>query len=297
MPSASTTAVRSFDGTELAAHSFGSGAAPPLLLVNAIGPDLSAWRCVIEELEPVRRVLSWDLRGLHGSAEPRSDRIDAAAHAEDAIAVLDSAGVENFAVAAWSTGTRIALEIAARDPERVQGLVIVSGGFGRGFRGLFRSLEISSVFPFGAGIAKHFATALEGPFRSFVRRPEIAGVVRQSGIIGPTANIELLVEVLQSLADSDLRTLFTIYEEVVGDADPAVLHEVQTPTLLITGKRDRFATQAMVDYMLTRLPSAEKVVYEKASHFLPLEYPERLAADITAFFRSLATERPSAPRS
>ena len=284
--SPSTSAVRSFDGTELAAHTFGSADTTPLLLVNAVGPDLSPWRCVIEELEASKRMMSWDLRGLHGSGHPRSDRIDAGAHAEDGVAVLNDAGVENFAIVTWSTGTRIALEMAARHPERVQGLVIVSGGFGRGFRGLFRSLEISSVFPFGAGIAKHFAPALEGPFRSFVRRPEIAGVVRQSGIIGPTANIDLLVEVLQSLADSDLRTLFTIYEEVVGDADPAVLQQVQAPTLLVTGKRDRFTTQAMVDYMLTRLPAAEKVVYEKASHFLPLEYPERLAADITAFVRS-----------
>ena len=295
--SQSTTAVPSFDGTELAAHAFGAGDTTPLLLVNAIGPDLSPWRCVIEELEPVSRMFTWDLRGLHGSGQPRSDRIDAGAHAEDAIVVLGDAGVETFAIAAWSTGTRIALEIAARYPERVQGLVIVSGGFGRGFRGLFRSLEISSVFPFGAGIAKHFAAALEGPFRSFVRRPEIAGVVRQSGIIGPTANVEVLVEVLQSLADSDLRTLFTIYEEIVGDADPAILQQIQAPTLLVTGKRDRFTTQAMVDLMVTRLPVAEKVVYEKASHFLPLEYPERLAADISAFVRSLETGRLSEPRS
>lgn len=280
-----TRAVESFDGTELAAHSYGTGQGTPLLLVNAIGPDLSPWRCVIKELEASRSMLSWDLRGLHGSGQPGTDRIDAPAHAEDAMAVVDEAGVESFAIATWSTGTRIALEIARIYPERVKALVIVSGGFGRGFRGLFRYFEISSVFPFGAGIAKHFASALEGPFRSFVQRPEIAGVVRQSGIIGPTANIELLVEVLQSFADSDLRTLFRIYEEVVGDADPSILHEVQAPTLLITGKRDRFTTQAMVDSMLVRLPSAEKVVYEKATHFLPLEYPERLAADIDAFAR------------
>lgn len=282
---APTHSVESFDGTLLAAHAFGTGDELPLLLVNAIGPDLSPWRCVIEELEASRPLLSWDLRGLHGSERPRSGRIGAAAHAEDAIAVADDAGFDRFAIAAWSTGTRIALEIAASHPERVGAVVIVSGGFGRGFRGLFRSLELSSVFPFGAGIAKHFAGALEGPFRTFVKRPEIAGVVRQSGIIGPTANIEVLVEVLQSFAESDLRTLFTIYEEVVGDADPSILLEVQAPTLLVAGKRDRFTTQAMVDSMLAKLPAAEKVVYEKGSHFLPLEYPERLAADIGAFVR------------
>lgn len=281
-----TRSVQSFDGTELAAHSFGTGDATPLLLVNAIGPDLSTWRCVIQELERSRPMVSWDLRGLHASGPPRSGRIDAAAHAEDAIAVLDDGGIESFSIASWSTGTRIALEIARRYPERVREVVVVSGGFGRGFRGLFRFFEVSSVFPFGAGIAKHFAPALEGPFRSFVARPEIAGVVRQSGLIGPTANIDVLVEVLQSFADSDLKTLFTIYEEVVGDADPAILREVYAPTLVVTGKRDRFTTEAMVDSMLTRLPAAEKVVYEKASHFLPLEYPERLAADISGFARS-----------
>lgn len=281
-----TRSVKSFDGTELAAHSYGTGDATPLLLVNAIGPDLSPWRCVIEELEPFRAMVAWDLRGLHGSGKPRSDRMDAAAHAEDAIAVLEDSGIGSFSIATWSTGTRIAFEIARRYPERVRAVVVVSGGFGRGFRGLFRYFEVSSVFPFGAGIAKHFAPALEGPFRSFVTRPEIAGVIRQSGIIGPTANVEVLVEVLQSFADSDLRTLLTIYEEVVGDADPAILREVQAPTLLVAGKRDRFTTEAMVNSMLTRLPAAEKVVYEKASHFLPLEYPERLAADISAFARS-----------
>lgn len=281
-----TRLVESFDGTELAAHAIGAGDDTPLLLVNAIGPDLSPWRCVIEELESSRPLLSWDLRGLHGSGPPLSERIDAAAHAEDAIAVADDAGIDSFAVAVWSTGTRIALEIARLYPDRIDALVVVSGGFGRGFKGLFRYLEVSSLFPLGAGIAKRFAPALEAPFRSFVARPEIAGVVRQSGIIGPTANIELLVEVLQSMADSDLRALFATYEEVVGDADPSVLSEVTAPTLLIAGKRDRFTTPAMVDAMLKRMPSAEKVVYEKGSHFLPLEYPERLAADIAAFVRS-----------
>lgn len=256
------------------------------MLVNAIGPDLSSWRCVIDELEQATSIVSWDLRGLHGSEQPRSRRVDAAAHAEDAIAVLDAAGVGPCAIVAWSTGTRIALEIARSHPDRVRALVIVSGGFGRGFRGLFRYFEVSSLFPFGAGIAKHFAPAIEAPFRSFVKRPEIAGVVRQSGIIGPTANIDVLVQVLQSFADCDLRTLFSTYEEVVGDADPSILLEVQAPTLLVVGKRDRFTTAAMVDSMLARLPAAEKVVYENASHFLPLEYPERLAADISAFVRS-----------
>lgn len=280
-----TFTVSSFDGTSLAAREFGEGDGTPVLLVNAIGPDMSAWKRVVDAWPEPRRILSWDFRGLHGSSEPGSDRNDAAAHCEDALAVVDAAGVDSFVVAAWSTGTRIALEIARSYPERAGAVALVCGGFGRGFLGLFRYLEVSSVFPMGAGLAKHFASSLEGPFRAFVSRPEIAGVVRQSGVIGPTADVETLVQVVQSFASCDLRRLLATYEEVVGASDVSILSQVHAPTLAIAGGRDRFTTGGMVEAMVRRMPNAEKVVYENASHFLPLEYPDRLASDMEGFFR------------
>jgi pimeloyl-ACP methyl ester carboxylesterase len=282
-----TTLIESFDGTTIAVHRWEGTGGTPMLVVNAIGPDLSAWRPVIADARREREVVSWDLRGLHGSGPPISERLDAAAHSEDAMAVLESAGIEEFVIAAWSTGTHVAVEIARNHPERVRGMVLACGGFGTGLLGLLRHLEIAPLFPLGAAIGKHFASSLEGPLRAFVARPEIAGVVRQSGVIGPAADVNSIVALVQSFAACDLRTLLTIYERVVGDRDPRVLSEVQAPTLLIGGNRDRFATRRMREEMLRRLPSGEIVVYEKASHFLPLEYPNRLAADIEGWFSDL----------
>jgi len=282
-----TEQVASFDGTEIAAHHWSGSDGVPLLVVNAIGPDHSAWRRVFGQPDRTRPVIGWDYRGLHSSGAPASDRLDAPAHSEDAVAVLEAAGVGDFVMAAWSTGTRVAVEIARTHPERVRGICFVCGGFGSGLLGLLRHLEVAPLFPLGAAIGKHFASALEGPFRAFVSRPEIAGVVRQSGVIGPTADVDSIVEVLQSFAACDLRRLLTIYERVVGSSDPRVLPEVQAPALLVGGGRDRFATNRMMDDMARRLPAAEKVVYEQASHFLPLEYPARLAADMEGWFSDL----------
>lgn len=285
-----TRAVGSFDGTTIAAYHWPAeegNDATPMLVVNAIGPDLSAWRHVLAASVRARPMYAWDYRGLHASGDPISERLDAAAHSEDAVAVLDAAGVDRFVVAGWSTGTRVAVELARAHPERVRALVLVCGGFGSGLLGILRHLEVARLFPLGAAIGKHFASALEGPLRAFVSRPEIAGVVRQSGVIGPTADVDSIVEVLQSFAASDLRRLLTIYERVVGDADPRVLSDVQAPALLIAGGRDRFATRRMVEDIHRRLPNADMVVYEKASHFLPLEYPDRLAEDIEGWFSHL----------
>ena len=282
-----TQLVESFDQTTIAAHAWPGSSGLPLLVVNAIGPDLSAWKHVLSDQARQRPAHSWDYRGLHGSGEPISKRLDAAAHREDALAVLDAAGVNEFVIAGWSTGTRVAVEIARAHPERVRGLALVCGGFGSGLLSLVRHLEVSRLFPLGAAIGKHFASSLEAPFRAFVSRPEIAGVVRQSGVIGPAADVDSIVELLQSFAASDLRRLLSIYEKVVGDSDPRVLAEVQAPTLLVAGGRDRFATKRMVDDMQRKLPNAEMVVYEKGSHFLPLEYPARLATDIEGWFSAL----------
>lgn len=282
-----TRLVESFDQTTIAAHSWPGSAELPMLVVNAIGPDMSAWKRVLADPVRQRPAHSWDYRGLHGSGEPISGRVDTAAHREDALAVLDAAGVDEFVIAGWSTGTRVAIEIARAHPERVRGLALVCGGFGSGLLNLIRHLEVSRLFPLGAAIGKHFASSLEGPFRAFVSRPEIAGVVRQSGVIGPAADVDSIVALLQSFAASDLRRLLTIYEKVVGDSDPTVLGEVQAPTLLVAGGRDRFATKRMADDMQRRLPHAEMVVYEKGSHFLPLEYPARLATDIEGWFSDL----------
>lgn len=285
--SPTTTLVESFDGTTIAAHSWDGSSATPMLVVNAIGPDLSAWRHVLGDPVRTRPVFGWDYRGLHGSGEPISQRLDPAAHCEDALAVLDAAGVDGFVVAGWSTGTRVAVEIARAYPDRVRGMALICGGFGSGLLGLLRHLEVARLFPLGAAIGKHFASSLEGPFRAFVSRPEIAGVVRQSGVIGPTADVDSIVEVLQSFAASDLRRLLTIYERVVGSSDPRVVTDVHTPVLLVAGGRDRFATRRMVEDLHRRLPNSEMVVYEKASHFLPLEYPARLAEDVEGWFSDL----------
>ena len=276
--------ARSFDGTILNAYRFGAGEEMPLLIVNGIGANLSAWRRVVIDIKD-RLVVTWDHRGLHGSGEPASERIDAGAHAEDAVAVLDRTGVDQVNVLSWSSGTPIAVELATRYPDRVRSLAIVCGPYGHPLRRLLFHLEIGSLLPFVARLGKHFAGTLEVPFRAFVSRPEIAGIVRQSGFIGATADIEALVELLRGLADCDLRALLATYDAVVSESVRDLLPEVAVPTLLVAGSKDPFTTLNLMEEMREAVPGSRLEVYEGATHYLPLEYPARLAHDLNNFLQ------------
>ena len=275
--------VASFDGTLLAGRKMGSGEKAPLLVCNAVGANLASWRKVLVDVARERPIVSWDLRGLGESQAPISERIDPGAHAEDAIAVLDHYGLDKFVVASWSNGARIALELAHRYPESVAALSIVSGGYGHALGRLFR-LEIASVLPTIAGVAKHFASFLEGPFRSFTTRPEFAGLIRQSGLIGATADTGSMVDLLKGMASCDGRTFLAMYEAIAGDAAPDLLDDVSAPTLIVVGERDPFTPRAVSEQMAERIPGARLLVYERATHYLPIEFPAKLSDDLRAFW-------------
>ncbi|MEA2517213.1 MAG: hypothetical protein QOG16_1051 [Actinomycetota bacterium] len=278
--------VESFDGTAISVTVLGQGDGLPLLVANAVGANHAAWRKALVDIARQRPIVMWDHRGLFGSGAPQSDRIDPGAHAEDAIAALDHHEVDRFALAGWSNGTRIAIEIAARYPERVAGLVLVSGGFGHPASRMLR-LEIASAFPVIASVAKYFAGPLATRFQHLVARPEIAGLIRQSGMVGATADTPALVDLLKGMAECDLRTLLATFEAVLGDSGAELLPQIQAPTLLVVGDRDQFTTDRMVEETARAIPSVEVIRYEGATHYLPLEYPARLSDDMRAFFEGV----------
>jgi pimeloyl-ACP methyl ester carboxylesterase len=280
-------AIRSFDETFVAGRLLGEGDDLPLLVCNPVGAGMRVWRRALLDVQRDRRVVGWDLRGLLESPPPASHGLDATFHSRDAVAVLDYYGIERCAIVSWSNGGRIALQIAYEEPERVAGLVMVSGGYGHPLWRLIRHLELPSVLPVIARFGKYFAAPLERGFRTIVARPEIAGLVRQSGMIGPTADIEALVDLLQDLASCDLRRLLATYEAIAGDARPELFADIQAPTMLVVGSEDQFMSRGVVAEMNQSLPRSITEVYEGATHYLPLEYPSRLSDDLRKFLASL----------
>ena len=280
--------VNSFDLSLIAARRMGAEEGTPLLIASAVGANLEVWTRTLLDLVRARPIVTWDLRGLGDSGIPRSQRVDASAHAEDGVAVVDFYEVDRFHLAGWSTGARIALEIAHRYPERTASLTLVCGGYGYSMTSGLRHLEIASLLPLASGVAKHFADYLGAAFRGLMGRAELAGLIRQSGMVGPTADTAALVDMVRSMGNSDTRTLLETYEAVAGNAAPELLGQIEPPTLLVAGERDPFTPRRIMKVMEERIPSAALTVYDKATHYLPIEFPARLALEMGGFMSTNA---------
>jgi pimeloyl-ACP methyl ester carboxylesterase len=284
MPDLPFEIVASFDGTGIAVRRFGSGDQTPLLIANAVGANLAVWRHALPGLITERTCIAWDLRGLLDSGEPRSQRIDPGAHAEDAVAVLEAAGVKKAVVASWSNGSRVALEIAARHPERVAAVALVCGGYGQSPTRLLTRGEPFSLLPTAAGVAKHFASFFGAALRTVAGRREITALIRHSGLVAASADVAALADLLQGFASCDPKALLATYEAVAGAHVPELLATIQVPTLVIAGERDQFTTMSMSEETAQAIPGARLVVYEGGTHYVPLEFPARLGAELNRFF-------------
>jgi pimeloyl-ACP methyl ester carboxylesterase len=275
--------VPSFDGSDVAVRSSGSGPASPLLFVNGVGATLAVWRKPLAELAAQRRWVTWDLRGLHDSPPPAIDRSDPGTHAGDALAVMDHLEIETFAVMSWSNGSRIAFEIAARHPDRVEAVSVVNGGHGQSFTRMLHNLEPSSALPLLAGVAKHFPVVVSLALGQLIARPELPGLIRQSGLLGRSIDPAPVIETLREMAMCDPRRLLATFEAVAGSPADELLPGIQPPTLLIAGGRDRLSPVRMSEEMRDLIPQARLQVSDDATHYLPLECWERLVTDVSGF--------------
>lgn len=100
---------------------------PVVVLSNSLGSTHRMWDAQLSALEERFRVVRYDTRGHGGSPVPEGPySIDDLA--DDVVALLDALGVERAHIVGLSLGGMTAMRVAARNPERVDRLVLLCTG-------------------------------------------------------------------------------------------------------------------------------------------------------------------------
>ena len=99
---------------------------PTVLAIHGITASHLAWQCFADAL-PGARALAPDLRG-RGRSRDLPGPWGMRQHADDALRLLDTAGVDAATLVGHSMGAFVAVALAQEHPDRVNAIVLVDGG-------------------------------------------------------------------------------------------------------------------------------------------------------------------------
>jgi pimeloyl-ACP methyl ester carboxylesterase len=283
----------SADGTTIAGWR-NDGTGTPVVICNGLGTPPIAWPAV-SAADSGFRVCSWYYRGTGGSARPADEsRISIDDHMADVLALMDHEGLDRALLACWSLGVNIGFELARQHPERVAGVLAVAGVPGGTFQAIGGPLRVPRPLRHrlgvaGAKTAKALGPALSWSFRHTPLNRTTARIISHSGLVTPAARPEWLLPALAEFREHDFRWYFTL--ALAGSLhEPMDLAFVTEPVTLVAGRHDVITSMEDMRAAAACIPHAELRVLP-GSHFLPLEFPTELAAEL----RSLAGRTEFAP--
>lgn len=112
------------DGARIAWDARGVSAGPPILFCTMATATMSVWRPVVDRLSDRWRIILHDRRGEGDSDAGPPESHSLACFRDDALAVLDAAGVAQAAVCGMAFGARVALRLALDAGDRVTRLAL-----------------------------------------------------------------------------------------------------------------------------------------------------------------------------
>jgi pimeloyl-ACP methyl ester carboxylesterase len=242
----------------LAADDGGRGGLPVVFVHSTAGTS-QHWAAQLAHLRKTRRAVALDLRG-HGRSEPPANGDYAVvAMADDVAAVVDSLGMDRFALVGHSLGGGVAVAYAGNHPDRVDRLLLVDA-IGDGTQ-----LPGDEIEPFLAALeSPDYQAAIEGYW---------------STISGPDAVVR--ERLLRDLRATPRAAMVAVMREVTRfDPKPALARYRGLALAVVTPSND-------YPFSLHRLGGGMRHrVVEGTGHWLHLDRPEDFNRILDRFLES-----------
>ncbi|MQA82057.1 MAG: alpha/beta fold hydrolase [Streptosporangiales bacterium] len=242
----------------------GPRVAEAVVLLHSLGTDHRLWAPQLEPLSAEHRVLVPDSRGHGASGWPRTNG-SAATTIDDWTAdlarLLDHAGVERAVLVGVSMGGVQALAFALRHPTRTTGLVLADT-----FAELDADLAATKIGGMSDGARSLGMPAYADGYvaETFTTEPPVAGAA----------------DVRDAIAGMSVDAYAASVRACFGVTLGARLGEIDAPTLVLWGDRDKKTPRPLAERLAADVPGAVLREVPDAGHLSNLENPAAFTAAV-----------------
>jgi 3-oxoadipate enol-lactonase len=270
--------ARASDGVRLHYEAFGRRNLPAVLMIQGLGADKHGWDMQRFALARNYRVIAFDNRGAGRSDKPFGP-YSIEQMADDAVAVLDDAGVDSAHVVGASMGGAISQLMCLRHPTRVLSLTLACTACrNQPWRRELLERWMQTAQERGMGAMTNEAARWVMAPRSFRR------LLPAFGWLGPFA----MGRPAHSFV-AQIRGILAASDDLAEQ-----LHNVHVPTLVIVGNQDILTPRGDSEEIADRIPGAELVVISGAAHGFMVEHASTFNKIVKEFLHRVSQPQPAA---
>jgi pimeloyl-ACP methyl ester carboxylesterase len=254
----------------------------PTLLLHGLSSTSHTWDLVAPLLSESAHTAALDLRG-HGRSDKPDCPYSIDSLADDVLGVLDQLQFEHAVLVGHSLGANVALAAAAREGDRIGGLIMVDGGIVDLSAAPWQQVQNSHTPPsLDDTSADDFRQMIVQRTPQGLLTPAVEAAILASFEIDANNHIHRHLPV-----EYHMRIVRALWEQKVSE----LYDKVVSPTLLIIPKsaHDSAALMAQKEKgaeAAERLIADVEVMWlDDTSHDVPLHRPHRLAEAIKLFIK------------
>ncbi len=260
------------------------GSGDPLLLIMGLAADSQAWMFQIPDFAKQYRVIAFDNRGVGRSSKPAGP-YSIHEMADETAGLLGVLGIDRAHVVGVSMGGMIAQELVLRHPERVRALVLACT-----YPEPDADIERTRQFTL-----QQFGGSIDASGAMHVDLKAINPMMFMQQLLPNVFNqtfIEKELPKLMQIFAGALQYGFSM-EAILGQVGAVMshkatdrLHQIKSPTLVITGDADRLVPPAGSEILAREIPNAKLVKIPGGSHGFNFETPDVFNREVLDFLRT-----------
>ncbi len=262
------------NGTELCVLDTGPGATgETILFIHGLLFDHCQFAPQIAAMRADYRCIAYDLRGQGRSADHDGPKIDIELLYDDMVALIDHLGLGPIHVVGLSMGGFIALRLAARRPQQVRSLALISTTADP------EPAANKSRYRLLAAVARWISPRLViGPvMRRMFGRTVLRSPARAAEVVAWQIGLRRLRPTIWRAVNGVIER-----EDAVEDA-----RQAHQPALVMVGDEDRATPPGAAERLVGLMANARLLLIPAAGHTPTLERPNLTTDELCRFFGDL----------
>ena len=240
--------------------------------MHGIGGNKRNWHDNLPVFAQHWHAVAWDARG-YGESDDGWAAHFLNSYADDLARVLDHFKADKAHIVGLSMGGRIAMDFAARIPQRLLTLTLCDTHTGYAH--------------FSEEKKREFIRLRKEPLMNGGEPKDIAVPVAKT-LMGPNASKDAFEQLVDSMSRLHKESYIKSIEATVMSDNMAALGDIKAPTHVVVGGADKLTTPEMAQGLVVQIPGAKLTVIPDAGHLVNIEKPREFNDVVISFIRAIA---------